>query len=66
MLTYLKFDSCGPAFVDSAVDTHIAACDIADKYMLPGLQSDAVAHLKDCVKQMWVAGTPCDPTSALA
>lgn len=66
MLTYLMFDSYGSAFVDSAVDTHIAACDIADKYMLPGLQSSAIAESKECMFQMWEEGTPYDPTSAFA
>ncbi|GAB7328017.1 hypothetical protein MBLNU13_g00071t3 [Cladosporium sp. NU13] len=66
MLTYLMFDSYGPAFVDSAVDTHIAACDIADKYMLPGLQSLAVANFKECMFRMWEERTSYDPTSAFA
>jgi hypothetical protein len=66
MLTYLMYDSYGPAFVDSAVDTHIAACDIADKYMLPGLQSYAVASFKECMMEMWESGTPFDPASDFA
>lgn len=66
ILTYLMFDSYGPAFVDSAVDTHIAACDVADKYMLPGLQSEAIAEFKECMFQMWEERTPYDPTSAFA
>lgn len=66
MLSYLMFDSYGPAFVDSAVDTHMAACNIADKYMLPGLQSEAVAQFKQCMWQIWAKGTPYDPTSEFA
>ena len=66
MLSYLMFNSYGPAFVDSAADTHIAACDIADKYMLPGLQSLAVAEFKECMFHMWEERTPYDPTSAFA
>ena len=66
MLTYLMYDSYGPAFVDSAVDTHIAACDMADKYMLPGLQSCAVASFKECMFQIWPERTPYDSTSAFA
>ena len=44
----------------------VAACDIADKYMLPGLQSSAVVEFKECMFQMWEQGTPYDPTSAFA
>jgi hypothetical protein len=66
MLTYLMYDSYGPAFADSAVDTHIAACDMADKYMLPGLQRLAVAEFKECMFQIWPESTPYDSTSAFA
>ena len=68
MLSYLMTNSYGPAFTASAtaVDTHIAACDIADKYMLSGLLSSAVSEFTDCVEQMWIKGTAYDPDSAFA
>jgi len=66
MLTYLMYASYGPAFASSAVETHIAACDIADKYMLPGLQALAVLEFKKCVREMWAKGTPYDPTGEFA
>ncbi|KAM0706019.1 hypothetical protein Q7P35_007379 [Cladosporium inversicolor] len=66
MLSYLMFNSYGPAFVDSAVDTHMVACDIADKYMLPGMQAEAAAEFKQCMLHVWAKETPYDPTSEFA
>jgi hypothetical protein len=66
MLTYLMYDSYGPAFVHSPLETHIATHDIADKYLLPDLQNLAVLNFTDRVKSAWPKGTAYDPTSAFA
>jgi hypothetical protein len=66
MLPYLMHDSYSPAFVQSALETHIATQNIADKYLLPDLQDLAALILKQCAEYAWPRGAAYDPTSAFA
>ena len=66
MLTYLMYDSYSPAFVHSALETHIATHNIADKYLLTDLQDLVALNLKQRAEYAWPKGTAYDPTSAFA
>jgi len=66
MVTYLIYDSYGPAFTYSALETHIANYDIADKYLLSSLKAGTVRQFSTSAYHAWPTGTVYDPASDFA